>query len=119
MFTLTEDHLKLLRKMYVGWYDCEYGAPEIDPKRPYGNSWVAGDIHEILFGNCPEDLDDELEDKYYNLHRETETALQIVLGTGKFEAGTYRRINPYTNEWINIKDITTFETDTHHLTSNG
>ena len=93
--------------MYVGWYSSEYGAPEINPKRPYGNSWVAGDIHEILFGNCPEDLDDELEDKYYNLHRETETALQIVLGTGKFEAGIYRRIDPYSKVWINIKDIAT------------
>ena len=119
MFTLTEDHLKLLRKMYVGWSNCEYGAPEIGPKRPYGNSWVAGDIHEILSGNYPEDLDDELEDKYYNLHRETETALQIVLWTGKFEAGTYRRINPYSKEWTNIKDIASSETGTHHLTSDG
>jgi len=105
MFTLTEDHLKLLRKMYVGWSCCEYGAPEIDPKRPYGNSWVGGDIHEILSGNYPEELDDELEEKYSDLHRETETALQIVLCTGKFEAGTYRRNNPYSKEWTNIKNI--------------
>jgi hypothetical protein len=47
-FTVTEDHLKLLRRAYIGWDDCEFGAPGIDPKRPYGNSDVIGDIAEIL-----------------------------------------------------------------------
>lgn len=47
-FTVTDDHLKLLRRASVGWSDCEFGAPEIDPKRPYGNSNVLGDIAEIL-----------------------------------------------------------------------
>jgi hypothetical protein len=27
IFTLTEDHLKLLRRMNVGWQFCEGGAP--------------------------------------------------------------------------------------------
>lgn len=48
LFVLTEDHLKLLAKSYWQWQDCETGAPEMDPKRPYGNSDVAGDIREIL-----------------------------------------------------------------------
>lgn len=52
-FNLKEEHIKLLRAMYVGWSDCEYGAPEIDPKRPYGNSYVEGDVHEILTSECP------------------------------------------------------------------
>ncbi len=47
-FTVTDDHLTLLQHMYIGWQDCEYGAPEVDPKRPYGNSGVATDIAEIL-----------------------------------------------------------------------
>ena len=34
--------------MIVQWRDCEYGAPEINPKRPYGNSSVELDICEIL-----------------------------------------------------------------------
>lgn len=46
-FTVKPDHLKLLKKMCVGWRDCEFGAPEIDPKRPYGNSGVYGDIGQI------------------------------------------------------------------------
>lgn len=47
-FELTRDHLKLLRNAYVGWHDCETGAPRIDPKRPYGNQRVALDVAEIL-----------------------------------------------------------------------
>src|SRR6266568_5645220 len=40
-FTVTEDHLKLLRHAYLYWeYGEGYGAPAIDPKRPYGNSDV-------------------------------------------------------------------------------
>jgi len=99
-FKLTEEHIKLLKRMQVGWSCCETGAPEIDPKRPYGNSWVAGDIHEILTGEFLDELDYELEDKYYKLHRETETALQIVLLTGKFEPGHYKCSNPYSGNWV-------------------
>lgn len=31
-FTLTDDHVKLLHAMFVGWDDCESGAPAVDPK---------------------------------------------------------------------------------------
>lgn len=44
----TADHLTLLRRAWWDWYDCEYGAPAIDPKRPYGNSDVDGDLAELL-----------------------------------------------------------------------
>jgi hypothetical protein len=86
--------------MYVGWSHCEYGAPEIDPKRPYGNSWIEGDIHEILTGTYEDTLSDELEDKYSKLHQETETALQVVLRTGSFTPGHYRCDPPYKRNWI-------------------
>ncbi|MCU1325011.1 MAG: hypothetical protein JWN34_381, partial [Bryobacterales bacterium] len=56
-FFVTSEHLKLLQRMCVGWQDCEYGAPEIDPKRPYGNSSVEYDILEIL-GVKPDSEDD-------------------------------------------------------------
>jgi len=45
---ITKEHLILLKNMNVGWQECEQGAPEIDPKRPYGNSDVEGDICELL-----------------------------------------------------------------------
>lgn len=78
-FRLTEDHLKLVRAMYVGWQDCETGAPEIDPKRPYGNSFVAGDVIEILGWADVENDDDPQRDKALELHRETETVVAIIL----------------------------------------
>ena len=34
--------------MCTRWDDCEFGAPAIDCKRPYGNSDVYNDIAKIL-----------------------------------------------------------------------
>lgn len=104
-FILTADHIKLLRHAYVGWNDCETGAPEIDPKRPYGNSDVNLDIHEILTGESVgmadsnrEGLTDKEMEKYTILHRETEEALQIILSTGRFQPGIYEK-EPYGKDW--------------------
>lgn len=104
-FTLTKDHIKLIRKMWVGWQNCETGAPEIDPKRPYGNSNVPNDIHEILTGESigltdskRDVLTNEEEEKYLKLHKETEIALQIILSTGKFKIGNYE-CKVYKNDW--------------------
>ena len=104
-FTITKKHLKLLRHMYVGWDDCETGAPTIDPKRPYGNSSVDNDVHMILTGETIGRIDskrDELTSKeserYMKLHQETETALQIVLSVGKFKVGKYKA-EMYANKW--------------------
>jgi hypothetical protein len=96
-FTLTEKHLKLLRRMYVGWQDCETGAPEIDPKRPYGNSSVARDVAEILDEEYNEEngLSNESEKELLKLHGQTETALQIVLVTGEFKPGEFEKTDEY------------------------
>lgn len=107
-FVLTEDHIKLLRRMYVGWQYCETGAPEIDPKRPYGNSDVVYDIAEILGWDLFTDHNDEqhLSTEQYEianrLHQETQTALQIVLSTLDVEPGTYRLDTPYGKDWRRI-----------------
>lgn len=95
--TVTEEHLKLMRRLHTEWQDYdEVGAPGIDPKRPYGNSSVLNDVHEILTGEsigCTTSKRDELTaeetERYMNLHREMETALQIALATGQFKAGNY------------------------------
>ena len=88
-FELKEEHIKLLTEAYVSWFDCEFGAPAIDCKRPYGNSYVLGDINEILnIGQYNEDegefsrADEELMIKF---HEETQTALQIILSTKSFK----------------------------------
>lgn len=104
-FTLTEEHVALLRRMSVGWQDCETGAPEIDPKRPYGNSSVEQDVAEILGWEIDEDegLTDEQHDRAAALHRETEIALQVVLQTGTFVPGEYvnrDRSAPYGTTYV-------------------
>jgi len=101
-FTLTEEHLKLLRAMHIGWQDCNYGAPEVDPKRPYGNSSVECDIHEILTNERDYELTDEQRERYATLHRETQTALEILIQCGELRPGVYddMRAKPYgKREW--------------------
>jgi len=106
-FTLTEDHIKLARRMQVGYDEyTEFGAPEIDPKRPYGNSAVENDMHEILTGETiglidsnRDELNRDEESHYQSLHREMETALQIILAAGTFEPGEYRA-PAYSTRWV-------------------
>ena len=104
VFTLTDEHIKLLTHMYVSWCDDEFGAPMIDPKRPYGDSDVLTDMCEILA------VETDLEDDFYDLsddergrlnelHMETKTALQVVLRTGSFLPGTYVTSSSYREDW--------------------
>ncbi len=109
VFLMKEEHLKLLKNMQVRWDDCEFGAPAIDCKRPYGNSDTYKDIANIIGikgkGSPDEDLEDDESfskeeiDLMNTLHKETEIALQIVLFTGKFEPGIYVA-NEYYNDWV-------------------
>ena len=103
-FTLTEEHIALLRNAYVEWGGAEFGAPCIDPKRPYGDSDPLPNIAEILgekascCPHCGEALEDSDEDRLMKLHKETETALQIVLSTGSFIPGSYV-CSEYMKDW--------------------
>jgi hypothetical protein len=94
-FTLTDKHIKLLMHANVGWNNIETGAPEINGKRPYGNSDVAQDVIKLLFGEIPQDAMEALEDYAMQLHSETETALQIILCTGQFKPGKYYQSEEY------------------------
>lgn len=105
-FRLTETHIRLLRSMYVGWQDCETGAPEIDPKRPYGNSDVASDVHKIITGERKHELTEMRRDDYLTLHRETAAALQIVLSVGEFTPGIYETVHEFNRqEWRFVEPI--------------
>lgn len=101
-FTVTEDHLKLLKRLQFEYQDnIEFGAPAVDAKRPYGNSDVYGDLGEIL-GWEPAD-EDRWGGKYYSdiqcerllkLHKSMATVLQIVISNngvavGEYEASRY------------------------------
>jgi len=96
-FELRKEHLRLLRYSYVRWQ--EYGgdgcgAAAIDPKRPYGNSFIPDDLVEILSGGLP-------PAELMKLHRETETALQICLTTQSFDPGLYER--EWLGEWKRVQ----------------
>jgi len=117
-FIMTEDHIKLLTNAYVSWEYCEYGAPAIDGKRPYGNSNVVWDIAEILGWIVPSIMTDEEDDDFYDgtgkfegiheraekIHEETQTALQIILRTKSFVPGTYKRDTGWTRNWYLVEE---------------
>ena len=93
---ITEEHLKLLKEMNVGWGDIEYGAPCIDPKRPYGNSDVEEDICRILGKKKVEvDYDERYltKDLEYasKIHKEMKDVLQICLFFQEFKIGNFKR----------------------------
>lgn len=111
-FTLTEDHIKLLRNSYVSWFDCEYGAAAIDPKRPYGNSgeyeWQIARLLGLKPAITKVDLgdvySDAQEDYCRKVHQETQTALQVVLATGEFTPGVYE-CRKYGKDWKFLRSI--------------
>lgn len=102
-FAVTESHIKLLKEMYVSWDGGEFGAPSIDCKRPYGNSYVYGDIGEIL-GIKPDDNDefsDEQQAEMDEIHQQMQTVLQILVSNANLgvQPGVYERENAYSKDW--------------------
>jgi len=103
-FVLTEEHIKLLRNANISWDSCEYGAPCIDPKRPYGNGDVLRDMAKILEcsgGTCPhcgEPIDEQDTARLEDLHLELENALQIFVKHATIELGAYYA-DPYSSDW--------------------
>lgn len=78
-FLVTHDHIQLLLNSYVYWDDCEFGAPGIDPKRPFGNSDVEKDYEEITGKTFD-----------YRVYKQLETCLQILIDNLSIHAGLYR-----------------------------
>lgn len=98
---ITLEHLKLIKHFYVGWSSEEFGAPEIDPKRPYGNSDVYSDIAKIL------ELDEEKNiDHLVKVHSDLKDVLQICLMRQRFETGVFERSDEYNSRsWIKVADL--------------
>ena len=96
-FVIKKEHLELLKNVTISWWGAEFGAPCIDPKRPYGNGDVYQDMAQIL--NIPDKKRYEEDDVYYTpeeekymdtLHKDLKTVLEIGLCLLKFEIGTYQ-----------------------------
>lgn len=108
-FEVTEQHLALLPHLWFNYNDyCEFGAPEVDPKRPYGNSDVYGDLAEILKLE-PVSVNEYDESEFSDaqradmlrVHKEMQTVLNILarvaidgIATGWYATGT-----AYGNDW--------------------
>jgi hypothetical protein len=126
-FELKQSHLDLLKETSIGWNDCEFGAPEIDPKRPYGNSDGVNDVAEALgikktkdnvegydkeeakeYDDKADYLNDlEWSDKTYDylmdIHKETQIALQIILHCQVFKLGKYILLEDGWQKWRQTK----------------
>lgn len=101
-FELTEDHLNLLSEMWIDTYD---GQPILDRKRPFGNSFITGDVIEIVDYDRYEFIVDQKEgefeevdiEKARKLMKELHLAMSIVLQFGR-QLGVYERGN-YEKKW--------------------
>lgn len=97
--TVRPEHIKLLRNMNVRWNDAMAGAPEISPKRPYGNSKHVEDIREIT------EMPNAVENWCRQIHRETEAILQYYLeNEGEVSPGDQIIYEDY--EWKKYEDET-------------
>lgn len=108
LFEVTADHLALLDRLQFGYDDwTEFGAPEVDPKRPYGNSDVYDDIGEIL-GVTPggenhwgdPEYTDEQREEMKDIHREMVQVLEILVSNRSIGQGYYRRTSKYGTRWV-------------------
>lgn len=109
-FKLTSKHIKLISHFYIDWYDCEFGAPCVDPKRPFGNSDVISDIGRILNIEPLEEespgefiFSDEQSEYILKWYHELQTALQIVLCTKSFKPGLYIQKEKYNDRSWKLK----------------
>jgi hypothetical protein len=100
-FKLCKEHILLLQNMYWEYSDCETGAPAVNCKRPYGNSYVPPDVAKILGVTLPDEDDDDGDEEYdkkvaeiMRFHYESHIALDIILQLKTFELGTYKNIAP-------------------------
>lgn len=111
--TITKEHLALLPQLWFEYDDsCEFGAPCVDPKRPYGNSDVYGDLLEHTNPelhakiNTPatpghdspvdelgteECLTDDEREHLLQIHREMTDVLSILVTSLLFQHNAERR----------------------------
>jgi hypothetical protein len=108
-FEVTKEHIKLLKEMYVSWWDCEFGAPAIDPKRPYGNRDVLRDLAETVYGaknlrySRDGELPESIEIKLCDIHTEMKTVLQILVNNCRISPGMYWTKDDSERVWVREK----------------
>jgi len=77
-FEITDDHRRLAARMNIVWFpDIEWGECGLDPKRPFGNSNMPGDVAEILGWDY--DADDGLSEEQYEAAKQLHFEMGYVL----------------------------------------
>lgn len=105
-FTVTNDHIILLRNLSPEWMEGETGAPHISPSHPFGNEnyngEVAYDVAAIL--EIEPDAFGDLSSSDYmrcaRIYRELEYAFAILLRNLSIEEGVYERESVYSKNWV-------------------
>ena len=103
-FVIHNNHLKLLKRLVIEENnDYTYlPVPGINPKRPYGNSYVLDDILEIIDYEKNPDYEEWSKtqlDYALALHKEMVTVLEIICNTAKVATGIYQMPE---DDWILI-----------------
>jgi hypothetical protein len=86
-FTLTADHLRLLRQLRVAWASVEAGGPMIDGEMAFGSTEVERDVARIL-GHPGTRSEPDL-----GLPEGMLRAVAVLLDNGKLQPGTYEIFN--------------------------
>lgn len=118
-FDVKPYHLRLLQKCYTSWDVCEFGAPQIDPKRPFGNSGAnsiltvvakeTGALDHLMDSldldecNIYDVLKPEKTQELIHIYKELEICLQILLNDLAIVPGRYQLIG-YGKNWKYIGD---------------
>jgi hypothetical protein len=109
-FVVNETHLKLVRRLNFGNSrgNGECGAPEIDTKRPYGNSDIYRDMADIVGIPQPDrERDEEFTLGQFKvmdrLNYELPTVLEIGVITGAFVTGEYVASGEFARDWKRIE----------------
>lgn len=104
--TVTDDHLSLLRRMYVGWQDCEYGAPEVDPSR--GSRRCRSASARTATATCW-DFDEDDPPPYddgraRSVHEEMQAVVAVALANpGEPLLGSWER--PWLGSWQRVEAV--------------
>ena len=92
--TVTEDHVKLVNNLKFDINATEFGAPTVDPKRPFGNSDVYADMERILKGrkvSSDFDVGERRKRQLDKLYVQLKDCLQILCDTLSLKPVTYER----------------------------
>ena len=105
-FELKEEHVKLLQELYFQFDESYYeGFPCVGAKRPFGNSYIEGDIAYIIGyeGEDPDEFTEEESEYLLSFYRELHIVLKIVTQLKTFDLGVYE----YTdfNKWSPSKQL--------------